>query len=715
MRFILETLRRCAKHPALCGAVILGLSVEIAYGIAAPFSLQYLVDDAFLPKDADAFALILLLLLAGGALNIAGNVLGDYSIGKLGGLVVLKLRGELFERLQIQSSSFYGRYRVGDLVSRFSSDMTSIERIIRSAIPSFFKETFAVALGLAMLFAIEWKLTLAMLAGSALLIVGPKLLGRSAEAANADYKSAQEQLTHTLDESVKGHKTIRGLHQQSRIGARAREQIQSLYTFGMKLHLTNAMMERIPLTALLVLNGIMIGFGGYLIFHDQMSVGGFLSFFMLFLAVGQSGTNLTYLVPGLIESGVSFRRVSELLEQRPDVPEAAEPAVRPDDFSSLRMDRVTFGYTEAADQLKDVSLDIPGGSYVAFVGASGSGKSTALQLLGRFYDPRDGAVLMNGHDLRAVGEDALRKLATLVGQETFLFNATIRDNLRLDNDALTDADLERAARRAKIHERIAQWPAGYDTPVSLEGGSLSGGERQRLAIARALLRDPKVLLLDEATAALDPGTEADINELMLSIRGGKTVVSVTHRLSSVVAADRIYVFRDGRIEESGTHRELVERRGIYFGLWEKQQGFRLSDDGLHATVDADRLALLPFFAGIERQALEEIATAFAAEPAQAGDTVVREGEEGRKFYIVARGAFEVSKRDARGEDVNVATLRDGDYFGEIALLNDVPRNATVKALGPSLLLTMRREAFARLTASHPALLESLRRTLEERS
>ncbi|GGG01778.1 multidrug ABC transporter ATP-binding protein [Paenibacillus albidus] len=714
MDFVRMIIRRFAEHKLLFGVFLFSAFLEVLYASAAPLSLKYLVDEAFTPKDIHAFVLILVILLGGGLLSIGASIGGDYSLGKLGGKVTLQMRMELFSHLLRQSQSFYGRYRTGDLVSRFIGDMSSIERVIRGSFPLFLRESSSVILGLILLFSLEWKLTLAMLAGSVLMFIGPRLIQGRAEEANAAYKEAQERFSNMIDETVKGQRTIKSLHLQGRIGETAGRHIQELFASGIRLHRVNSLMERLPVTALLVLNGIMIGFGGYMIFHDKMTVGGFMAFFTLFMSVGQAATNLSFLIPSLIESSVSFRRVGEVLEQQPEVQEAAQPQRLHAPIPSVQMDKVTFGYTAETVQLREVSLQIQAGSYVAFVGPSGSGKSTALQLLARYYDPQQGTVRIDGQDLRGVSEVSLRKVATLVTQDTFLFEATLRENLMLGNTGLSEDEMLQAAREARIHEVVSGWPDGYDTWVRSEGGPLSGGERQRIALARALLRRPGLLLLDEVTSALDAATEADINRLLTNIRGRTTVVSVTHRLASVMHADLIYVFNEGSIAESGTHNQLLAKEGLYNSLWQKQHGFHLSSDGLHASVDISRLSQLPFFEGIERPLLEEISGLFSTEVCSEGESLVREGETGNKFYIIVRGKFEVLKHCPGQEAVRVAVLQDGDHFGEMGLLRNIPRTATVRALSNSTLLSLEREAFERMLSRYQQMLQSLEDMLRQR-
>ncbi|MEK5257425.1 ABC transporter transmembrane domain-containing protein [Paenibacillus sp. FSL F4-0125] len=706
--------RYFSSYKTLSTVFLLGLFIEVAYAVAAPLSLQYLVDLAFTPRDVQVFFIILGILVMGGSLSIAAGLGGDYALSKLSGRVVQRLRSQLFNHIQKQTFPFFQRYRVGDLVTRFSSDMSSIEKIIYSSVPYSLKEGLSTLLGLIVLFSIQWKLAFAMLLGSVLMFVGPKLLQGRAEAANTRYKEAQEQFANTMDEAVKGHQTIRALHQQNRFRQRAEKQISQLFTFGLKVDVTGSLMERLPLTALLILNGTMIGFGGYLIFQGEMSVGGFIAFFTLFMSVGQSGANLSFIIPDIIESSISIKRISELFDYQPDVPEAASPIALGPFEQEIQMNKVTFGYTEETNQLTEITLSITAGSFAAFVGPSGSGKSTALQLLSRFYDPKSGYVTIDHTDLRLVSEASLREQVGIVSQNTYLFEASVRDNLLLDNREATEEELFEAAQLARIHETIVSWPEGYDTLIHSEGSSLSGGQRQRISITRALLRNPKILLLDEITSALDPSTEADINQSIEQLRKQKTIISVTHRLSSIVDADVIFVFKDGKILDTGTHQELMQREGLYLEMWEKQHGFRLSPDGLHATIDVNRLAKFPFFAGVEFSELESIAKLFSSETCKEGDTIVQEGDHGDKFYIIIRGRFEILKQISGAENHRVAVLEDGDHFGEIALLADVLRTASVQALEPSLLLSLRREAFLELTTRYPHILETVEQTLVNR-
>jgi ATP-binding cassette subfamily B protein len=273
---------------------------------------------------------------------------------------------------------------------------------------------------------------------------------------------------------------------------------------------------------------------------------------------------------------------------------------------AVAFERVSFGYGPERDTLHDVSFTIPQGSSVAFVGPSGSGKSTVISLLARFYDPRDGTIRIDGHDIRAVRQDSLRAQIGIVLQDNILFNATVRDNIRLGLRESSDDQVEAAARAAGVHEAILALPAGYDSPVGERGGQLSGGQRQRVAIARALIGDPALLIFDEATSALDSATEASVSAALARAARGRTVVSVTHRLATITQYDCIYVLQEGHVVEHGRHDDLLRLDGIYASLWNKQQGFDVSHDGFQASVAPERLRDIPMFSPLDDAALAEL-------------------------------------------------------------------------------------------------------------
>jgi ATP-binding cassette subfamily B protein len=454
--------------------------------------------------------------------------------------------------------------------------------------------------------------------------------------------------------------------------------------------------------------------GANMAFDGALSVGSFISFLTVFWSLGWSIVVLARSAPLLISAAVSMNRIDRMLAQPADPLEREGAQQMAPLARGIELKQVQFSYPGRPPVLKAVSLAIRQGEFVAFVGPSGSGKSSILNIVSRQYGVDSGHVEVDGRDMDDFSADSIRAQMGFVFQESTLFNMSVRENIRLGLPGASDEQVEAAARAAEVHDTIVALPQGYDTNVGERGALLSGGQRQRVAIARALIRNPSLLLLDEATSALDPVSEAAINETLLRARAGRTLVSVTHRLDAAMQADRIFVVNAGAITETGSHDELVARNGLYADLWRKQHGFHVSKDGSVATVTVERLREIRLLRPLSDAQLEVLLEKFVCERVQAGQAVIRQGEHGNLFYILVRGAMVVTLRDAAGREREFARLADGDEFGEMALLYDQPRNATITARTDCLILSLTQEHFAELLESTPAIRQQVEKLAAER-
>lgn len=701
LRHLLDYLRPYRLEVSL---LLAGLLIDLAFSVLFSLSFQYVIDEAIAKRDEQLLWSILIGLLVAVVIAATVAVMRDYLYARLGTSVMNDLRLRMFEHLQRLSHNFYTRMQVGDVLARFSTDLGAVQNAVILAIPETILGILGVLTISTLLFIFSWQLALITVIGLPLASLGPQLLGPRAERDSYLVRHEEAQVASTVQENLGAHAVVRAFQLAPEQTTRFRAKLRSLYRLGLRFNLTTYLVERTPNLTFLLLQIAVFGFGAVKTFHGELSLGSLVAFNILLGYLSTYVTALTRVMPPLLMAAGGVKRIQELLGAQPQVQEQpgayALPALR----EAITFDAVSFSYTGEHKNLDRVSLRIPRGLNVAIVGASGSGKSTVLGLLARFYDPDRGVVAFDGADVRKASLDSLRGQLGVVFQDSFLFNTTVRENIRMGRLTATDAEVEAAARAAEIHDLIAGMPEGYNTVVGERGSRLSGGQRQRVAIARAILRDPQILLLDEATSSLDPSTESAINATLDRLGRDRTVIAVTHRLATTVSADLILVFDKGRLAEQGTQSELLRADGIYRRLWNKQQGLVVSEDGTRAEVEPARLRAIPILSSLSDTMLAAVARTFLSERLSEGRLVIREGDTTvEKFYIVARGKVAVLKHQEDGSDLQIATLQEGDHFGEVALLHDAPRNATIRTLTPCILLTLQRRQFIELIQSDPRL------------
>ena len=482
------------------------------------------------------------------------------------------LRNDLFSHIVTLSQDFYAKYRTGDIMARATNDLNAVRMMLGPGI-MYFTETFFTALFLiGVMLKVDWRLTLFCLIPAPLISIAVILFGRRIHSRFETIQKMFSDISSRMQENLSGVRVIRA-YAQEEPEIRKFELLNQDYVVQ-NIGLAKLSALFMPLLQALIGIGFLIVLlaGGYQLLEHRISLGSFVMFNTFMGVLVWPMIALGWVVNLMQRGTASWSRIMELMRERPSIQRrnsSYSPSPSYSVLGGLRFDGVEMKYP-AGYALKNITLEIPAGATVAIVGHTGSGKSTLVSLIPRLFDPTRGAVFLDGIDVRDFDPEWLRRQIGFVPQETFLFSDTIRDNIAFGADTASLGDVRRAAEAASIAADIESFPDGYNTVVGERGLTLSGGQKQRTAIARALIRNPRILILDDALASVDTQTEDRILNHLREIMQGRTTIFISHRVSTVRNADRIAVLHDGVIVEYGTHDELIARDGYYTELYNKQ-------------------------------------------------------------------------------------------------------------------------------------------------
>ena len=497
--------------------------------------------------------------------------LSSYLPHKAAWSLVRDLRMTVYNRIQSFSMAFFHKRQTGDLMSRVVNDTATFELLYAHIIPDTITNAVTLIGVVAILFSINPTLALMTCIPVPFILASGWVMMKKVRPRFRQMQKTLAELNSQLHDNISGVREIQAFGQQKRESGRVDEKAGDF---------THAMLSALKLSAIfhpsvefLTALGtiIVVGFGGFLAFHFRLNAEEVVAF-LLYLALFYAPiTGLAQLLENAQHSLAGAERVIELLDTASEVTDKPGASELPSSQGHICFENVGFRYLEEAPVLENISFEIKPGQTLALVGPTGVGKTTIIQLAARFYDPQTGRITIDGHDLRDLTQNSLRNQISMVLQDTFLFNGTIADNISYAKPSASRGEVEEAAKTAGVYDDIMEMPDRFDTEIGERGIRLSGGQKQRLSIARAVLRDAPLLILDEATASVDMQTEAQIQAAIARMRGRRTIIAIAHRLSTIRGADIILVLKDGSIIQRGTHEELVREAGVYRDLYQAQE------------------------------------------------------------------------------------------------------------------------------------------------
>lgn len=571
------TLRRmlgCLRAYRRRGAVVLVLLVLVAgLQLVPPLLIRTVVDEA-IPRRR----LLLLLLLCAAMVAaplVAGllQVLQKVLTTRTAEQVMLDLRVQLFSHLQAQPLSYFTSARPGEALSRVLNDVQGAGAALGSTLVAVASNLLTFTLALVTVVWLDWRLALVALVMLPVYVIPTRRVARRRKELKRRSQALMAQLTGVLAEtlSISGAQLIKVFGTEAVETDRVRARGQQLMEVNVKQALTGRWFTMVLGVIEKIGPALVFAVGGVLVMRGQLGVGTVIAFVALIGKLYGPASSLAGVHVDVVTSYAYFERVFSVLDLEPEIRDLPDAEQLVGCRGAITFRHVSFAYPGSAATLADIDLDVQPGQTLALVGASGAGKSTLAALVPRLHDPTSGQVLVDGRDVRTITLASLRSQIAVVQQETYLFHGTIEDNLRYGRPTADLELIQEAARAAQIHDVVMALPEGYKTVVGDRGHRLSGGERQRVAIARALLRDPRILILDEATSNLDSQAEAKVQEAFERLRAGRTSIVIAHRLSTIREADQIAVVDRGRVVELGTHAELVAASGAYAELYRRQR------------------------------------------------------------------------------------------------------------------------------------------------